>query len=358
MEPHDFAFLDTRHLLVTASGEHKDAKRTVAVFDCLHTPSSRMLLRDAQHHAVLTLELPTPANRNSPAHLNIKCAPCCTSPSLKQLHSIKFRSADPSPAVLIGMQFGTTRAYHFDIVVPGRALFAHMHAAARVREAGFPARSLPWVAWMRDTRLFDVTERTSGEVCGPRYAQTGTITLSDDQGHNHDGQVLVLYHFDSAAAIKHDLHEEAENAHLRMRIARTHYLIDAVDCSDTDVWAEPVCTGAWARQVWTDIIVDENDSFYLTEDGVMVRNSPDEFEESDRCDSKLLARESVLIVAEQDVFIYYLDGVAVRPRVAKCRPNPGTFIIADEAIFTQILRIHIFYRIYTTCLWSQTIYVL
>ncbi|GJE94166.1 hypothetical protein PsYK624_103340 [Phanerochaete sordida] len=241
-------------------------------------PSSRLLIDDVvDNYSVLELELPPIVERALWALTALQYAPPCDSPLDHQLRGPLFRATTPSPVLAIGLFAALwdgppgADEFHFDLLVPAPAVHAWLADALAARARGERAAPVPWRTLVRASRLFDVTSSRDTAVCGAWHASTGFTKLRNDAGEHYTQEVVVLHHFDARHAIARDLAREPRLGRGSRRIPRQACLTEPETVVDEQVWAEPMEMGAWVRQVWTDIPVEEGEEIMLFEDGLAIR---------------------------------------------------------------------------------------
>ncbi|GJE91965.1 F-box protein [Phanerochaete sordida] len=306
--PDSYAFLDSRHVLVTTWGDEAEVQ-VMAVFDCRASATPRRVVfpEALQDSALLVLEMPrmtTRATRHESVMYKLFCAPNSPSALHAQTAGAAFRAA-ASPVVAICITANGLITEHC-LLISGRFLLAQI-ARIHAQGAASSVVRIPWQAYAHECRI---VERRPGKavVHGARFA-----TWADNPGDSTDGgssePLIRIWHFDEPAAVRRqagllDAEPGPGNAS-----SDDMFPLPASDCvletedysrgpspcgSDTEgsnighssdgstaegsrsddsahqIWREPMPLGAPHVTTWTDVQSNGARVFSLIEDGLVV----------------------------------------------------------------------------------------
>ncbi|EKM60561.1 uncharacterized protein PHACADRAFT_179803 [Phanerochaete carnosa HHB-10118-sp] len=274
----DCALLDSRYVMITASGT--SSGHVLAVFDCYSVSCpARLLFPDAmRRHASLILELPLPVKPySSNTFAMLDCQPDSPVALPAQLEGVAFRAAGP-PIVLVTIwtNDGGDHTIQHSLFLPGRLILSRLVQSGARTVAPPLAHTIPWKAYAKECRLFHTSDMEVTSVYGSRYVTSGRVRRNEGSVQNPQEDQLVdilrIYHFGEPAAILHDTDVDGPAADDGTAKSSVTRVLEESDQSCSIIWAEQMQTGApyLLTQINLGLGNAIGSGMWLVEDGVVL----------------------------------------------------------------------------------------
>ncbi|GJE99761.1 hypothetical protein PsYK624_160320 [Phanerochaete sordida] len=276
-KPHDFALLDSRHVVVSTGSN--SPQQILAVFDCYsdNLPiHERLLFTTAvSRYASLVLELPPliPVLLKE-LFVTLHCNPDCPSALASQVANAPFR-AGGSPVLLVCLSTydANDKDVMYDLIIPGDVLLSPL-SKLRARKRRKAPPHIHWKTYARKCQLIDMSESfVDGVVHGSRYASLGKAWQST--GAPHEGEfldVITVYHFGPLAGMLRNADDDNHrNRDSVLSPSVSTVLKDPGSGWYRSHWKKPRKVGAPYQYTWTGLALpDSGGPFYLVEDGLVI----------------------------------------------------------------------------------------